>query len=137
MYVELEHQYAAKYAGVRPQPPASENEICEAEKRLTIQFPSELRNLLAEMNGDRWLCWSTNQIIENNMQMREAFQELADLSRFLFFADNGCGDCYGYQIQNQTIQPSPIYIWNHEDFEARIVAPDIAEMIRLYYQDQI
>lgn len=49
MYVELEHLYAADYERVRPQPAASENEICEAEKRPTIQFPPELRNLLAEM----------------------------------------------------------------------------------------
>lgn len=137
MYLELINQYALDNAHIRPQPPAIESEVCEAEKNLDIKFPQELRELLSELNGDLWLIWSSSQIVEYNQQMREGFREFADLSQFLFFAENGCGDYYGYQIQDGTIQPFPIYIWNHECFESRIVAPNLSEMIRLFYQDQI
>lgn len=90
MYVKLVYQYAMDNKYACPQPPATESEICDAEKKLSVIFPPELRALLSEMNGDRWLCWSIDQIIEYNLQGREAFQEFMDLSQFLFFAGNGC-----------------------------------------------
>ena len=56
---------------------------------------------------------------------------------FLFIAGNGCGDYYGYRIEDRTVLPSPIYIWEHETFKAKVVANNLIEMIELYYRDKI
>ena len=55
-------------------------------------------------------------------------------------ADNSStvfGDYYGYRIENRTVLPSPIYIWEHETFKAKVVANNLIEMIELYYRDKI
>ena len=70
-------------------------------------------------------------------QGRAAFEEFTDLSCFLFIAGNGCGDYYGYRIEDRTVLPSPIYIWEHETFKAKVVANNLIEMIELYYRDKI
>lgn len=139
MYVELVRKCAkaADNPYVIPQRPAKEAEIRETERRLAVPFPPELRKLLSEMDGDRWLLWPTRWIVQENLENREAFRDWVDLTQFLFFAGNGCGDLYGYRIENGSISSSAIYLWDHEDGEARVVARNLAEMIRLYYEDQI
>lgn len=137
MYIELVRGYAQDNKYVRPQPPATEEEISDAENKLAVSFPSDLRTLLLEMNGDRYLCHSAEDIVKNNLSLRSAFEEFADLSCYLFVAGNGCGDYYCYQIDNGIVQSSPIYIWEHEFFEAKVVANNLENMIHLYYQDKI
>ena len=59
------------------------------------------------------------------------------VSCYLFVAGNGCGDYYCYRIDNGIVQSSPIYIWEHEDFQSKVVAANLEDMIHLYYQDKI
>ena len=137
MYIELVRGYAQDNKYVQPQPPATEEEIYDAENKLAVSFPSDLRTLLLEMNGDRYLCHSAEDIAKNNLSLRNAFEEFADLSCYLFVAGNGCGDYYCYRIDNGIVQSSPIYIWEHEDFQSKVVAANLEDMIHLYYQDKI
>lgn len=137
MYIELICQYAKNNEYVHLQPPATASEISDAEERLKIKFPTELRELLLEMNGDKFLCFSVTEVVRNNLDTRSAFEEFTDLSCFLFIAGNGCGDYYGYRIEDRTVLPSPIYIWEHETFKAKVVANNLIEMIELYYRDKI
>lgn len=138
MYIDLLNQYAQRIESAKPQPAATEQEVHEAEKKLNLLFPDELKAFLYETNGDNFLCLSIDRIIEENLRLRKDIDsDLFDLSKLLFIATNGCGDYYGYQIENGTIQSTSIYIWDHEDFEARMVASNIADLIKLYYQDQI
>ena len=137
MYTELVCRYAGNNDFVHPQSPASKNEICAAEEKLNVKFPEELKKLLSEMNGDKFLCLSVSGIIENNLDLRSAYKDFVDLSNFLFVAENGCGDYYGYHIENGMVLSSPIYIWEHESFKNKAVADNLEEMIKLYYQDKI
>lgn len=142
MYIDLLKQYASNIKSIKFQPAVMESDISKAEKRLNILFPDELKNLLFETNGDNFLLLSLEQIIEDNLNLRDLNPDIIEperfnFSEFLFFATNGCGDYYGYNIDNGTIQSTYVFVFNHEEYTARNVAADIAELIKLYYQDQI
>lgn len=138
MYISLLLQYAKENKFVKPQPPATEYEVQNAEKQLNIRFPDELREFLHEVNGDNFLCLSINRIIEDNLRLRRNIDsDISDLSNFLFFATNGCGDFYGYKVDDGEIKSTAIYMWDHEEFKTRIAATNIINLINLYYQDQI
>ena len=65
MYKELVLKLSKGIEWVKVQPPCSENEISKAEKYVGYAFPEELKSLLREMNGDKWLILSVDEIIEN------------------------------------------------------------------------
>lgn len=153
MYRELLTRLTQGNQWVNVQPPCSEIEIEHAEAVVGYQFPTELKALLRELNGDEWLLLSSERIIHNvelNRECwlpffesdfsKEAYMDRVD--RFIFFATNGCGDYYGYRVQQNGIpDESNIYIWEHEEIGKeccwRKVASNIAEFITRYYHDEI
>lgn len=142
MYIDLLKQYTSHLNTVKFHPAATDREIGEAEKRLNILFPNELKNLLFELNGDNFLLWSLDQMIKENLDLRSMNPqiidpELFDFSNFLFFATNGCGDYYGYKVESGKILSPSIYVFDHEEYVARFVAANVPELIELYYTDQI
>ena len=76
MYRELLAELSKGYGWVRPQPPCPEAEIAAAEKALGCPFPPELRALLRELNGDKWLLLSASDIVKNAEQNRKAYLPL-------------------------------------------------------------
>ncbi len=138
MYRELIAELSKENRFVKIQPPCSETEIKNVEKETGYEFPSELKNLLRELNGDKWLLLSAKEIVENaklNRQIKEENEEFAkDLDKLIFFATNGCGDYYCY---NTEIDDNVIYIWEHEEFRLKPIAASITELITRYYQDEI
>lgn len=76
MYRELVLELTKGNEWVKVQPPCSETVISEAEKVVGYSFPEELKNLLREMNGDKWLFLSAEEIIENVKLNREIFLPL-------------------------------------------------------------
>lgn len=55
MYKELVLKLSEGIEWVKVQPPCSDKEISKAEKYVGYAFPEELKSLLREMNGDKWL----------------------------------------------------------------------------------
>ena len=153
MYRELILELTKGNEWVKVQPPCSETVISEAEKVVGYSFPEELKNLLREMNGDKWLFLSAEEIIENVKLNREIFLPLFEedyskeeyqerVDRFIFFATNGCGDYYCYRVcPNGTADKSVIYIWEHEYIGDsccwRPVANNIKELIVRYCNGEI
>ena len=153
MYRELVSQFTEENEWMSIQPPCPENEIAAAENAAGYSFPKELRDLLTEMNGDRWLLWSAREIAEKTNRIREGFLPLFAedfgmeayrdrIERFLFFGGNGCGDYYCYRAsEDGLIDEHSIYIWEHEDIgEAccwKKVTDSLAECITRYYRSEI
>ena len=139
MYKELVLECSDGRAKIQIQEPATLSEIQEAEKVVGYNFPDELKELLLEMNGDKWLLFSTDKIIECVSLNREYLLECyEDIGRHIFFAGNGCGDYYCYNVSpDGTVDTSAIHIWLHEDNETRWVAKDMEELIRRYYNSEI
>ena len=100
---------------------------------------------MRETNGDRNFLLSADEIISNTKNNREIFPEFLEaeefeekVNRFIFFATNGCGDYYCYRVlENGETDTTAIYIWEHELFEIREVAKDIAELITKYYNNEV
>ncbi len=145
MYRELLEGLIKDNRWARVQKPCSEKKIRKAEKYVGYAFPEELKALLRETNGDNWFLLSAEEIVRNVKVNRRVFPEYFEpdeykekIDRFVFFATNGCGDYYCYRVlENGETDASAIYIWEHEGFEARKVASDIADLITKYYNDEV
>lgn len=146
MYRELICNAIQNHDWAKLQLPCPAEEIEMAEKYIGYPFPQELKNLLAETNGDRWFLLSAKEIMENVQRNRELLADCFDdieefrekIDRHIFFAANGCGDYYGYRIlPGGEADTTAIYLWEHETFEHRIVAKDIPELISKYYNNEI
>lgn len=153
MYRELVTGYLKDNEFINIQPPCPEDKITEAEKASGLVFPDDLKDLLREMDGDKWLLFSAQEIVDTNRSVREdfctLFTEDSDIGQyrtridsFLFFATNGCGDYYCYRIcEDGTADPGTVYIWNHEDIGEECcwkkVADSLKECIVRYYDGEI
>lgn len=152
MYRELISELTKDNEWVKLQPPCPESEIARAEKVVGYSFPSQLRELLRETNGDKWCLMSVKSIIETVELNREIWlpmfeedfsrEEYVDkVDRFIFFATNGCGDYYCYRVGEDGIaDESAIYIWEHEYLGEKCwkkVAGSMSDFIRRYYNGEI
>lgn len=106
---------------------ASAREIAHAERELGIEFPDELRQLLAVSNGvsanySAALIWPVDEIIEQNRHFRSsrAFAELyAPFTDLLFFGAEGNGDLFAYRVGEGRVADTSVYEWDHET-DARV-----------------
>ena len=139
MYRELIGQLTPGHRCAAPREGATPAEIQKAEQMLDCLFPQELRALLLEMNGDGWFLWSVEQIMDMAEQTRRFLYECYESTeRFLFMAENGCGDYYGYRIEDGgNVCGDEILIWLHEINRSETVATSVEELIRRYYLDEI
>ena len=139
MYSELIRRLSQGRSRAEVQPPASPGDVRRAEEAVGHPFPAELRALLSEMNGDKWLLFSAEQIAETAELNREYLRECyEDIERHIFFAGNGCGDCYGYNVgADGSVEEDRIILWLHETNETVPVASSITELITRYYHDEI
>ncbi|MBQ5825122.1 MAG: SMI1/KNR4 family protein [Clostridia bacterium] len=145
MYKELIEKLTKNNQWAKVQEPCPEEVIRNAEEYVGFAFPEELKALLRETNGDHYFLLSAEEIISNTKNNREIFPEFLEteefeekVNRFIFFATNGCGDYYCYRVlENSETDTSAIYIWEHELFEVREVAKDIADLITKYYNDEV
>lgn len=138
MWLELIRKYVTNNNFIVPQCGASLSKIQNAEKKLGVLFPQELKDLLLEVNGDQCLLLSTDQIIEDNDLIRKNLSECYDgLDALLFIAGNGCGDYYAYVIQDGKISTNQIVRWEHEINECVAVATGLVEMIEKYYRQGV
>lgn len=139
MYRERINELAKNVKHAVPGKPATLSEIKEAEEIVGCRFPAELRELLTEMNGDRWLLFSTEEIKDVAQLTREYLSEsYEDIDRHIFFGGNGCGDYYCYNIMNDgSAENGRICVWEHETNKTSFAASSISELIRRYYNDEI
>ena len=138
MFRELIENEAENNKYIKPQKGASLAEIKSAEKKLKISFPSELKTLLTEMNGDKYLFMSAEEIAERNTEVRDILGECYEnLDELLFFAGNGCGDYYSYVVSNGIVRDIEIVRWEHETNERIPVANSLTEVIEKYFSDKI
>lgn len=133
LYKELvdQHDY------IKPNPPATQEQILNVEKLLGKKLPVDLKELLLEMNGDSWLIFSTEQIIETNLSIRK-LDCYMPLDCLLFFGGNSCGDYYGYPITHQDgVRDDNVFMWEHEYDNRTWKASNLEDTIKKYYNDEI
>jgi hypothetical protein len=127
-------------------PPASEADIAQAEEKLGVAFPRELRAFLLEANGlhahyGTHVISSVQRIVQDNLERRtmESFRGLyMPFDCLLFFGDNGGGDQFAYPITADGVQGSKIFMWDHETDGRPWYGPSIERYLRavLTYEDE-
>lgn len=144
MYKELISEVSKGNEYVQIQPPCPESEIDRVEKAFGYPLPKELRALFRELNGDKWLLFSAEEIIDQirlNKEMLSFYEEqgVEGVDRLIFFAGNGCGDYYCYYVDTDGVpDENSIYLWEHEEMRYdRKVAVNMTELIARYYNSEI
>lgn len=115
-------------------------------QNIQIQFglrelPDELLELYRETNGvDEVLdgenigelIWTADRVIKTNNEYRSNrdYKGLyMSFDQFLFVADAGNGDLFGFVILDGGFNRNDIFVWNHEDDSRNWVAPNLARFI--------
>jgi len=136
-WIELFNEITNTHEYCKPNPPATIEQISKVEKTLGNKLPADLKELLLCMNGDDWLIFSTEQIIETNIEVRK-MDFYMPLDCLLFFGGNGCGDYYGYPITREMgVRHDNVFIWSHESDDRMWRANDLEDIIRKYYNSDI
>ncbi|MDR1158177.1 MAG: SMI1/KNR4 family protein [Oscillospiraceae bacterium] len=135
MWIEKIKKYAKTIRLIDIKAPATDTEIQNLEKLLG-EIPSDLVILLKELNGDGCVLLSVNEIIETNKRLR-SLEDYMPLDCLLFFAGNGCGDYYGYQVRKAGICAYNIFFWDHEYDNRTWTAGNMDEFISKYCNGEI
>lgn len=108
--------------------PASDEEIRLVEDKLNVCLPGELVDLLCDSNGAEQLMenpitnelmsigdiyWQTDAIISCTLDQYKYLESIESKhkTKYLFFADNGCGEHFGYKIIDGKCSDTTIYIY--------------------------
>jgi hypothetical protein len=127
-------------------PPASSDQIANAEAALGLKLPDPLRDLLRETNGvageyGLGLVWTVERILEDNLHFRkfEAFRALyMPFDHLLFFADAGNGDQFAFPIHaDGRIHRPDVFVWNHEEDSRSWVAPSLERYLDWWLSGRI
>lgn len=116
MYRELIANAAKNIKYSVLQPPCPESEIAKAEAYIGYRFPHELRALLKETNGDRFLLLSVDEIVEQVRHNRKNYAEhldedlYAETENSVFFAANGIGIIIAIKLLKTAISTRTPYI---------------------------
>lgn len=133
------HEYDIKLSS-----PANKEEITKAEQLLNTKIPQELFSLLLISNGANQVMkhprtneiieigsiyWTINDIIDKSLEQYEYLQTISsgDRTKYLFFSDNGCGEYFGYRIQDGECNDRTIYIYYPIDNEYVKVAENLED----------
>ena len=104
MYREILENYAKENKWVQIQPPAQMQDIKKAEEYVGHPFPDELVKLLLELNGDKWLILSTEEIIETAFNTREYLSECyEDIHNHIAFFEKIVDICRGTALLHNDI----------------------------------
>lgn len=138
MYRELIETCAKDFPYAFPEDPATQNMLRALADYLGHPLPRQLHDLLLEMDGDHYLLLSVIRIRQRLELNREFFSELPGIEDHIFFAGNGCGDYFCYNVlPDGTVDESAIYLWRHEDNSTAYAAGDIKELIIRFYGGEL
>lgn len=117
-------------------PPATETQLSNISSTFKLTVPDELEALLKEVNGDGSTFLSTELIIKDNLSLRK-LDWCMPLDVFLFFAENGCGDYFGYSIKKNGEIDNNIFMWDHESDSRNWVSNGLAHFIERRKNNEI
>ena len=119
--------------------PADPDTLSDAEERLGLVFPEDLRSLLFESDGINGAgrgepVWPVERIAEENLLLRNAgstpaLPEGAD-DDLLFFGDAGQGQLFAYELDaGGEVSESDVFVWQPGLGEAVWIASDLQSLL--------
>jgi hypothetical protein len=131
-YQNIIREITLPHSQLQLNPPAPNPTIIESEFKLNM--PLELIDFYKETNGiveimDEEvigdLIWSVERLIQEN----QSYRTNPEFEDWLFIADAGNGDNFGYAIHENSIPSTNLYVWNHEDESKTWVAPNLEAFV--------
>lgn len=92
---------------------STENEIATVEKALEVKFPEELNYLLLNYPAGNFGYSLIYSVKDNSHDNIVKMNRQCPYEGFLLFSDNGCGDNYGFKVENNQCLPE-VYFHDHE-----------------------
>ena len=128
------------------QPSVTYSQIERAELTLQAHLPKPLYDLLSQSNGVKLLMqnpttneqmvydsvyWSIDEIVSYTLEHYKYLSiiESQHTDKVIFFADNGCGEHFGYKVMDGNNQDDSIWVYYPIDNEYRKVANNLQEWI--------
>jgi hypothetical protein len=119
--------------------------LAETESILGFSISSELHDLLKETNGVEsksahlLFILSIERIKQDNLEMRnsQSMDLYMPFDDFLFFADCGNGDKFGFPIVKNGRIRKDVFMWNHEDDSRSWCAPTLRTFIQWWNDGKI
>ncbi len=135
-------------------PPATPEQIAEAEQHLGRPLPDELRDLLSEFNGMRYTTrWSAagdegDPVFLSTAEMPDVHRLLSNVEDELpapvrkgkvifFWQNNGYAELYGICVERMGRWPAGTVVYlDHESLELTAPYPDLMAFVRGHDKEQ-
>lgn len=135
-------------------PGATSEEIEKAQSKLNIKFPQELVDVLMLSDGVNELMyipnedktividdvyWPVESIINGTFE-HDKYLEMIESKhkiKYLCFADNGCGEHFGYKFIDGKCEDTTIYVYYPIEDKYNKVATNLAEWAIGWYLGKI
>jgi len=126
--------------------PIADDELNKIKEATGTEVSGDLLNLLLQTNGIKdnrfgdYLVYDSDRIIEHYKLCLDYFKpsKFAYSRPLLFFADDGCGNYFGYEVKgNQIISPQIIFFSPIEPDKLRIVASDFSTWATEWYTGKL
>ncbi len=124
--------------------PITNEQLTELENFLYVRITGDLLDLLMETNGIQnkrfgdYVVFNNEKIKEYHLLHRN-FIETAQINSpddYLFFADNGCGECFGFIIKNG-VTSKEVGVYYPIENEFRIVANSFETWANEWYSGRL
>jgi hypothetical protein len=125
--------------------PATSIRIRNAESKLGLPLPSDLRDFFRESDGvlgqfGLGVVWSLDRVVSDNLSFRKNsdFSELyMPFDHLLFFADAGNGDQFAFPIKGGAVTQHDVYAWDHENDSRTWVASSLKQYVEWWLSGKI
>ena len=120
-------------------------QIEQIKARVNAKIPHELLELLQQTNGvynerfNEFIVYNSNKIMETIDNHFEVLQNYGNDNpkKFLFFADNGCGELFGYRLGSDSLNTKQIGIYYPISNDFKIICPDLCTWITSWFSGNL
>jgi hypothetical protein len=125
--------------------PATDDELRGIKLNTGVTVSGDLLDLLKQTNGIKNKCFG-DFVVFNSDRIVEAHRlhidflkqaDITPLRQYLFFADNGCGEGFGFEVYNGQIISNQIGVYYPIGNEFKIVAPDFLTWANEWYSGRL
>ena len=133
------------YYPIRFFEPITKEKLEEITDTMKITITGDILELLQQTDGifsntfGGYLVLSSKKIIDCYIHHLMYLKEIDNTfsNNYMFFADNGCGEYFGYEVCNGKIKSNQIGIYYPIENEYRIVAPNLYTWATEWYTGKL
>lgn len=124
--------------------PISKEDIKNLNYELKVTISGDLLSVLKETNGIRdkrdFYLFSSDKMIKKHREHIDYLKLIEEYApcKFLFFADDGCGNGFAYKINNNgIIETEEIVVYYPMENDFKVIAPDFKSWVKGWYSGNL